>query len=87
MFLKSTPIKIKNILRAAESKDWKLVERECHSLKSNAKTFGAEHLGELCETLEEHSALEASILSNVLLELENESQRVVADLAAVLSQT
>lgn len=40
---------------AAQSSDWKSMRVSAHSLKSNAREFGAKHLEQLCQILEKES--------------------------------
>jgi|GEM_PF-6486448 len=79
MFLKSAPKKIENILQAVQNKDWKTVEKEAHSLKSNAKTLGAERLGEFCETIEDYKSLSDAALAELCKKLVDESQKVLTE--------
>ncbi len=41
------------ILQAVEGKNWEIIDNQAHTLKSTARTFGADRLGEACSVLEE----------------------------------
>jgi len=51
-FLPSASTHIDNMLAAAQAGQWKRVGDVAHTLKSSARTVGAEQLGELCLALE-----------------------------------
>ena len=51
-FLEEAPTLLQSMVQAAESGDHDTVHRQAHSLKSNARDFGATRLAELCQVLE-----------------------------------
>jgi signal transduction histidine kinase/DNA-binding response OmpR family regulator len=83
MFSKSTPEKVQKILAAAQVKDWKVIEHEAHSLKSNAKTLGAHRLGAICEDLENHQSLPELKTASLFRELKVEADRVLSQLSSL----
>lgn len=84
MFCKSAPEKIDKIVTAARSKDWTTLEKEAHSLKSNARTLGANRMGELCEIIEGHANLEEAKIKSICDELCSEGPRVTQELKTYL---
>ena len=54
-YVGSTPALAAKIHDAADSMDWETVFRTAHTLKSNARDFGAKRLATLCESLESSS--------------------------------
>lgn len=51
-FLEEAPALIDAMVKAAAAGDLDAVHRQAHSLKSNARDFGATSLAELCQALE-----------------------------------
>lgn len=51
-FLEDAPSLLRSMTEAAEKGDHDTVHRQAHSLKSNARDFGATELAELCQALE-----------------------------------
>lgn len=51
-FLEEAPKLLQSMVQAADSGDHDTVHRQAHSLKSNARDFGATRLAELCQALE-----------------------------------
>ncbi len=84
MFSKSAPEKVDAILNSLETKNWPTIEREAHSLKSNAKTLGANRLGLLCEDLENHKDLSVAKIESLCNELKSESKKAISELQGLL---
>ncbi len=72
--------------RALENGDWKVANRLTHTLKSSARMIGANHLGQLAETLDEvcHACQREEVVP-LLSVLVQELNEVCAGLAAVSS--
>jgi HPt (histidine-containing phosphotransfer) domain-containing protein len=52
-FLEEAPSLLEQMAKASDSGDMSSLQRGAHSLKSNARDFGAVSLAELCQTMEE----------------------------------
>jgi HPt (histidine-containing phosphotransfer) domain-containing protein len=55
-FLTEAPALIAEMESAVAAKDAQTLRRAAHTLKSNSRTFGALHLGDLCQQIEERAA-------------------------------
>jgi len=77
-FLDDAPDMLTNMKSALEVKDVEAFRRNAHSLKSNANTFGAAHLGELAKELE-FMAKENNLDIGNRLEVLNEAYAKVAE--------
>jgi len=51
-FESTTPMIMEKMLTGVETQDWESLRIQAHSLKSNARDFGAKKLAALCATLE-----------------------------------
>lgn len=51
-YLSNAPDLVAKLRNASVVQDWTAVRIAAHTLKSNARDFGATHLSNLCETLE-----------------------------------
>lgn len=54
-FEATTPVLLQSIKAAIGANDWAALRIASHSLKSNAREFGAEVLADLCATLEKQA--------------------------------
>ncbi len=52
-FLEEAPALVSEMQRAVAAGDALTLRRASHTLKSNCRTFGALHLGDLCQQIEE----------------------------------
>lgn len=70
------PDLIRQLDLALQNQDWKSLRVSAHSLKSNAREFGAKALEDLCQTLEKQCS-EADM---------DQPERQIAGIAAAFSQ-
>lgn len=84
MFAKSAPEKVEVITTSLKMDNWLPVERQAHSLKSDAKTLGAIRLGDLCEDLENHTNLSPERIVSIGFELQSETKKAVNELQSLL---
>lgn len=86
-FVESVPDAIEKMKSAAQSGDLTALRIASHSLKSNARDFGATQLATLCETLE-HACREEDVADPVgaVSDIEAEEQTVRAALSALRAE-
>lgn len=86
-FLEDAPGCIEELCAGAAAGDHEAARRAAHTLKSNARTFGAHELAELCQEIE--AAARAGDLGPALArvgEVEGEWNRTRAALAALAAE-
>jgi PAS domain S-box-containing protein len=87
MFLRDAPELLANLRSAQRTGDTEELRRSAHTLKSNARTFGASPLADLCQALE--TAAEAGAIDEAaqrLASIEDNFARVERALAAMRSE-
>ena len=62
------PDLVAKLNESANSQDWNQMRISAHSLKSNAREFGAIELGNLCQSLEQ--ACQAEVVDNPMQQVE-----------------
>ena len=83
-FLGHVPDQMRTLSTAVQGNGFDDVRREAHALKSNASTFGADHLADLCRKLE--SAAKAGALDGqgeLVDRIEDELARVTGELERI----
>jgi HPt (histidine-containing phosphotransfer) domain-containing protein len=83
-FLGHVPDQMRTLSSAAQGNGFDDVRREAHALKSNASTFGADRLADLCRELE--SAAKAGALDRreeLVDRIEDELARVTGELERI----
>ena len=83
-FLGHVPDQMRTLSSAAQGNGFDEVRREAHALKSNASTFGADRLADLCRKLE--SAAKAGELDGqgeLVDRIEDELARVTGELERI----
>ncbi len=86
-FVESVPETIDKMKGASQSGDLAALRIAAHSLKSNARDFGATNLASLCEALE-HSCREGTVENPIAAveRIETEEEAVRAALAALRAE-
>lgn len=73
LFLELTPKRIEHLKQALAKKDWHVVSKDAHSLKSSSANIGAKKLSSVCrklETIENHP--DHSMASQLISEIETQ---------------
>lgn len=87
MYLRESPVAVKEICASTDKCDWEAVADRAHSLKSNSLSLGAMRLGELCREIETNSrAGVTSEISAKVRFLQQELPLVLAFLAEEAAQ-
>lgn len=83
LFFSTMPERVQNIEKYYACTDLNSMAREAHSLKSSARTVGAESMANLCQKIEsqDFSALDKG---EILNQLKNEVVSVTTELKSVL---
>jgi HPt (histidine-containing phosphotransfer) domain-containing protein len=83
-FVRDAPALLETLRGALEGQDAEQVRRAAHTLKSNARVFGATRLAELCQELEAMARAETlAIAAEFLAQIDGEYARVERALQAV----
>jgi HPt (histidine-containing phosphotransfer) domain-containing protein len=87
LFLELTPKRIEHLRQALAKKDWHVVSKDAHSLKSSSANIGAKRLSSACrklETIENHP--DHSMASELVSVIEAEYQSASRSLTELLKK-
>lgn len=87
IYLSSAPASQIRIEHAIQAADSDALVKAAHTLKSSAANIGAELLADICRQLEEYGDKnQLSGAAELLVEMQNESQRVITALEELLKK-
>jgi HPt (histidine-containing phosphotransfer) domain-containing protein len=87
LFLELTPKRIEHLKQALAKKDWHVVSKDAHSLKSSSANIGAKKLSSVCrklETIENHP--DHSMASQLISEIETQYRLASQSLTELLKK-